>query len=80
MSSPTMELDPNPGALRAARKRLGLTQAQLAVLLGAHRATISDQERGVAAISPERRMALKYLEMISAAELRALIRGEALIP
>lgn len=60
--------------LRALRKELGLTQAQLASVLGGGctRQTICEQERGCAPISPERMMAVLYLvEIVEAAQFDA---------
>lgn len=51
-----------PAELRAARKALGLTQGQLAVVLGVRQATVSDWERGVySADGPAARLLVAYL-------------------
>jgi len=50
-----------PDDLRTLRKRLGLTQAQLAALLGVRRATVVDREAGRVPIRPETVFALRYL-------------------
>jgi DNA-binding XRE family transcriptional regulator len=50
-----------PADLRTLRKRLGLTQAELAAALETTRQTISDQERGAVPVRRERMLAVKYL-------------------
>lgn len=48
--------------LRAARKSLGLTQDQLATLMGVRQATVSDWERGIySADGPAARLLTAYL-------------------
>jgi DNA-binding XRE family transcriptional regulator len=47
--------------LRALRKQLGLTQAELAGALGVTRETISNHERGVAPVPRERMLAVLCL-------------------
>lgn len=47
--------------LRTLRKRLGLTQTQLADLLQTSQQTISEQENGKVPVRRERLLAMRYL-------------------
>lgn len=47
--------------LRALRKRLGLTQTQLAEVLQTTQQTLSEQENGKASVKRERIWAMQYL-------------------
>jgi transcriptional regulator with XRE-family HTH domain len=49
-------------AIRELRKRLGLTQAKLAALVGVHRSTVSRWERGRHTPSPARALSLAKIE------------------
>ena len=52
-----------PAELRAARKSLGLTQGQLAAVLGVRQATVSDWERGKhSPDGPAARLIAAYVE------------------
>lgn len=54
--------------LRAARKSLGLTQGQLAAVLGVRQATVSDWERGIhSPDGPAARLIALYLVLHKAA-------------
>ena len=52
-----------PADLRAIRKRLGLTQAELAAALGVSRKTIIDREAGNVPITRETELAMAWLEV-----------------
>ena len=52
---------PDAPDLRAMRKRLGWTQAQLAAALGVTRQTIIEREKGKVPISRETLLAMEYV-------------------
>ena len=53
-----------PEQLRAARKKIGLTQAALAEAVGVHRETINRYERGVLPIHSTVVLAVRHLETV----------------
>lgn len=57
---------------REVRKSMGLTQAQLAGLLGVHEQTVSQRERGVYPVSREAALAIQMLELEMKYELEFL--------
>lgn len=60
MSLP-VERDMSPDELRQARTALGLTQTQLADILGMTRRSISRMEHGAQPIEPRTALAVRYL-------------------
>jgi DNA-binding XRE family transcriptional regulator len=66
-STPNM----TPSSYRAHRRQLGLTQAQLAALLGVTRETVCRREKGTAEISNEAALALRRMLSLLPARLPA---------